>query len=164
MSMNNLAIALWSEGHYAEAEKLYRETLDMRRRVLGPEHPDTLSSMNNLANVLDERGPLCRSGEVGSGNARHLAPCPRSGASGYTDFDEQLGKRSMERGHYAEAEKLDRETLDIRRRVLAGASGHTRVGNSLADVLSGEGHYAEAEKLDRETLDIERLFSGRKVR
>ena len=48
--MNNLAIVLCDEGRYAEAEKLHRETLDIRRRVLGPEHPDTLMSMNNLAN------------------------------------------------------------------------------------------------------------------
>ena len=40
--MENLAGDLQSEGQYAEAEKLVRETLDIRRRVLGPEHPDTL--------------------------------------------------------------------------------------------------------------------------
>ena len=67
--MNNLANVLDDEGHYAEAEKLYRETLDIRRRVLGPEHPDTLWSTNNLAVVLDGRRPLRRSGEVVSGNA-----------------------------------------------------------------------------------------------
>ena len=73
MSMNNLATVLEHEGHYAEAEKLDRETLDIKRRVLGPEHPDTLASMNNLANVLDDEGHYRRSGEVGSGNARHHA-------------------------------------------------------------------------------------------
>ena len=39
-SMNNLALVLDDEGHYAEAEKLDRETLDVMRRVLGPEHPE----------------------------------------------------------------------------------------------------------------------------
>ncbi|PYV62017.1 MAG: hypothetical protein DMG97_41475 [Acidobacteria bacterium] len=29
-----------------------RETLDIRHRVLGPDHRDTLMSMNNLANML----------------------------------------------------------------------------------------------------------------
>jgi non-specific serine/threonine protein kinase/serine/threonine-protein kinase len=54
--MTNLANVLKDEGHYAEAEKLYRETLDVERRVLGPEHPRTLWLMNNLANVLTDEG------------------------------------------------------------------------------------------------------------
>lgn len=37
---------------YAEAEKLYRETLDMARRVLGPDHPNSLSSIGTLAGTL----------------------------------------------------------------------------------------------------------------
>jgi hypothetical protein len=41
------------EGHYADAEKLDQETLDIRRRVLGSEHPDTALSMYNLA-VVEE--------------------------------------------------------------------------------------------------------------
>ena len=32
-----------------EAAQLFEETLDIRKRVLGPEHPDTLESMNGLA-------------------------------------------------------------------------------------------------------------------
>jgi hypothetical protein len=33
-----------------KAEPLYRRTLELRKRILGEEHPHTLSSMNNLAN------------------------------------------------------------------------------------------------------------------
>jgi hypothetical protein len=35
---------------------LYRETLDIERRVLGAEHPSTLMSMAHLANVLSDEG------------------------------------------------------------------------------------------------------------
>ena len=31
---------------------MYRETLELREKVLGREYPDTLSCMNNLALVL----------------------------------------------------------------------------------------------------------------
>ena len=51
-----LAVALTQEGRYSEAEKLYRETTDIERRVFGPEHPDTLAAMSNLANALMEEG------------------------------------------------------------------------------------------------------------
>ena len=33
-----------------------RQTLAWREKVLGPEHPDTLTSMGNLAGVLDSQG------------------------------------------------------------------------------------------------------------
>jgi hypothetical protein len=50
--MNNLASTLLQENRYAEADKLYAEVLQAKRRVLGPEHPDTLLSMGNLASAL----------------------------------------------------------------------------------------------------------------
>ncbi|WP_248003680.1 tetratricopeptide repeat protein [Streptomyces mirabilis] len=34
-----------------EAEAEHRAVLDIRTRVLGPEHPDTLTSRNDLADV-----------------------------------------------------------------------------------------------------------------
>jgi hypothetical protein len=35
---------------------MHRQTLELKERVLGQEHPSTLSSMNNLALVLDNQG------------------------------------------------------------------------------------------------------------
>ena len=55
LSANNLASALQHEGHYAEAEKSFREALDVQRRVLGPEDPDTLLSANNLATLCSTK-------------------------------------------------------------------------------------------------------------
>jgi hypothetical protein len=54
--MNNLAIALAGEGRDAESEKLFREILDIHRRVLGPEHPDTAASAYNVACTLARKG------------------------------------------------------------------------------------------------------------
>ena len=36
-------------GRHAEALKLHEETLALQKARLGPDHPDTLTSMNNLA-------------------------------------------------------------------------------------------------------------------
>jgi tetratricopeptide (TPR) repeat protein len=54
--VDKLVAVLVAEGHYDEAEKLARETLDTRRRILGPEHPKTLQSMVNLAYALKRLG------------------------------------------------------------------------------------------------------------
>ena len=41
-------------GEYAKAEPLLRETLEIRRKSLGPEHPATAQSLNNLAVLYDD--------------------------------------------------------------------------------------------------------------
>jgi tetratricopeptide (TPR) repeat protein len=56
MTTDELAQTLDKEGHYEEAEKLARETLETQRRVLGPEHPDTASTAYDLACVLAHGG------------------------------------------------------------------------------------------------------------
>ena len=43
-SRNNLAIGYSAAGRTEEAIRLWGETLALRARVLGPEHPDTLIS------------------------------------------------------------------------------------------------------------------------
>jgi tetratricopeptide (TPR) repeat protein len=48
-SVNNLAYVLHAQGHYPAAEPHYRESLAMRERALGPDHPDVAPSCNNLA-------------------------------------------------------------------------------------------------------------------
>ena len=50
--MNNLAIAYKSQGKYRDAEVLYKQCLDKKKEVLGENHPDTLMTMNNLAEVV----------------------------------------------------------------------------------------------------------------
>ena len=51
-SINNLAILLSDQGRLGEAEPQYLEALAARRETLGDRHPDTLGSINNLAELL----------------------------------------------------------------------------------------------------------------
>ncbi|KAH8724301.1 hypothetical protein GQ44DRAFT_618470, partial [Phaeosphaeriaceae sp. PMI808] len=43
-------------GRWKEAEELEVQVMETRKRVLGEEHPDTLTSMNNLAFTLKGQG------------------------------------------------------------------------------------------------------------
>jgi tetratricopeptide (TPR) repeat protein len=47
--MANLAVTYYEQKRWEEAEKLELQVVEARKRVLGPEHPDTLTSMHNLA-------------------------------------------------------------------------------------------------------------------
>ena len=51
-----MAIVLSREGRNAEAEKLEREELDISRRVLGAEHPQTAASIYHLGVIAANRG------------------------------------------------------------------------------------------------------------
>ena len=44
------------QGKYAEAEPLYHQALEGRRRTLGDEHPSTLVSINNLGMLRKNQG------------------------------------------------------------------------------------------------------------
>jgi tetratricopeptide (TPR) repeat protein len=38
----------WRKGDYAKAELLFQRALKIKKKVLGPEHPNTGDSLNNL--------------------------------------------------------------------------------------------------------------------
>jgi tetratricopeptide (TPR) repeat protein len=44
------------QGRYAEAEPLYKRSLAIREKALGPDHPDVALSLNNLAGLYDNQG------------------------------------------------------------------------------------------------------------
>ena len=54
--MARIANYLGASGNYAAARDLLRNVVDARERVLGPEHPDTLSARANLASWTGEAG------------------------------------------------------------------------------------------------------------
>ena len=53
--MSNLGWVLSSQGKYDKAEKMHGQALALRGRVLGKEHPDTLTSVYCLAYLLHHK-------------------------------------------------------------------------------------------------------------
>ncbi|CUS09277.1 unnamed protein product, partial [Tuber aestivum] len=56
-------------GKYNESEAVNRRALEGREKILGPAHPDTLTSVRNLASVLESQGKY---GESEAMNRRAL--------------------------------------------------------------------------------------------
>lgn len=54
--MDGLALALHGTGRIAEAVHLHEETLNTRKSLLDPEHPDIFISMEGLASSLCSLG------------------------------------------------------------------------------------------------------------
>jgi tetratricopeptide (TPR) repeat protein len=55
---STIGMTYFGLGLFDDAEPLLRNALAERRRLLGPTHPDVASSMNDLAQLLAERGSL----------------------------------------------------------------------------------------------------------
>lgn len=56
MVQSNFGWYLDLQGKYEEEEAMHRRALDAREKMLGLEHPDTLTSVNDLGLVLDSQG------------------------------------------------------------------------------------------------------------
>src|SRR5258708_6287500 len=146
-------------GLYPRAQALQQQSMEIRQRVLGPEHPDTLTSMNDLATDLDDSGHYAEAEKLEREaldiSRRVLGPEHPGTLMLMNNLATDLDDSD------AEAEKLFRETLDIKRRVLGPEHPDTLLAMSnLAYVLADKGRYAEAEKLHRETVDLRRRVLG----
>jgi len=140
-------------GLTARAQALHQQSMEIRQRVLGPEHPDTLDSRDHLADDLDALGHYAEAEKL---ERQTLEISRRVLGPDHPDtlrFASSLANTLWQEGRHPEAEKLDRETLAIRRRVL---------GPEHPDTVDSMDHLAttlddldpEAEKLFRETTEI----------
>ena len=50
-----------SQGQYNDAEPLYLQSLDIRKRQLGNDHPHVATSLNNLALLYESQGKYLES-------------------------------------------------------------------------------------------------------
>ena len=92
---------------------MYREALEVQRRVLGLEHPNTLASMNNLANVLQEQGQWQEAEQI----HREVLEVRRI-VLGQEHPDTLASMHNLaivlqEQGQWQEAEQMHREVLEL---------------------------------------------------
>ena len=158
---NTMGTAYTGLGLYPEAAKQFEAALDLRRRVLGREHPDTLRCMNSLANVYWREGKYSQAEAL---DDQTLQIERRVLGPEHPDTLVSMNNLAWvysDEGKYAQAETLYSQVLEIRRRVLGPEHPDTLVSmNNLAHVYWYEGKYPQAEALDEQTLQIERRVLG----
>jgi hypothetical protein len=145
----NLAECRRCDGQYAASERIQREVLGVMRRVLGEEHPDTLTTAGNLAESLSGQGKYADAErierEVLGVRRRVLGeehPDTLAGAS-------NLATSLSGQGKYADAERINREALGLRRRVQGKEHPDALMtANNLATSLLHQGKYADAERIN----------------
>jgi tetratricopeptide (TPR) repeat protein len=160
-SLKEEAQASEAQAKYADAAKKRQTVMEISRRWLGEDHPDTAQSYNNLATNLDAQGrhaealPLYqRALDIGRKAVGEDHP---ETARAYNNLAANLRAQ----GRHAEAQPLLQRALDICRKVLGEGHPNTAIGyDNLAWNLDGQGRYAEALPLYRRALDIRRTALG----
>ncbi|KAF2128313.1 kinesin light chain 1 [Dothidotthia symphoricarpi CBS 119687] len=142
-----------SLGQYAPAEASCRKALSLRKEVLGPEHPATLASMNNLAEVLGRQGKYEEAKAI---NQQTLVQTEKLLGPKHPKTLISINNLALllrKQGKYEEAEALYQETLAQREKVLGPEHPSTLTSMSnLATVLYSQGKYKEAETIYQQTL------------
>jgi eukaryotic-like serine/threonine-protein kinase len=149
-------------GLFAEAQQQMQRALELRRRVLGPEHPDTLSSMYELGDLY------AREGKYGPAEALlNQVLEVRRRLRGDRDPDtlaamgELASLASMVQGDYARSESMVKRVLDVQRAALGEEHPDTlAMMNNLATAYVNQGKYGQAEDLYKKVLDVKRRVMG----
>jgi tetratricopeptide (TPR) repeat protein len=140
-------------GRYAPAEASHRKASSLRKEVLGPEHPDTLTSISNLAGVLVLQGKYEDAETI---NRQTLALREKVLRREHPDTLTSTSNLALvlgSQGKYEDAETMNRKTLARREKVLGFEHSDTLTSmNNLAGVLNRQGKYEDAETMNRKTL------------
>ena len=157
----NEARRLYAAGKYAETQAVTERELEIARRVLGEEHPRTLSAMNNLGAMLNAQGRL-RDAEpylLQTLEIRRRVLGPEHPATLISVA--WIGAAYLDQGRFAEAEPYYREALTARRHVLGDDHPETldSIGN-MGMLTSSIGQFELAEIYNRCALDGRRRVLG----
>ena len=157
-----LAYLLRYIAEYEKAQELYSQVLEIRKRVLGEEHPDTAASYNNLASVYASQGEYEKAEGL---YGKALGICERVLGEEYlgtaTSYN-NLAYVYDRQGKYEKAEGLYGKALGIYERVLGEEHPDTAASyNNLAGVYTKQGEYRKAESLYGKALAIYEKVLGK---
>jgi tetratricopeptide (TPR) repeat protein len=160
-TMNEQAMTLVAQGKYAQAQPLFEEVLEIRRRLLGEDHPFTAEGYHNVAYSLHAQAryaaaqPLYEKAlEI---HRRLLGEDHPQTATIYNNLAFNLNAQ----GKYLAAQPLLEKALEIKRHLLTDDHPDTAVGyNNVAYNLHAQGRYAAAQPLFEKALETFRRLLG----
>jgi tetratricopeptide (TPR) repeat protein len=150
-----------SLGVYQDARKQLERALDVRRRVLGGDHPKTLLTMMHIGTLDIRQGKYAEAEALFSQTLeiqlRTLGPEHADTLSSMSS----LANIHRAQGKFPQSEALHNQVLEIRRRVLGPEHPETLTSvRNLADVYQSQGKYSQADALLSHTLEIQRRVLG----
>jgi serine/threonine protein kinase/tetratricopeptide (TPR) repeat protein len=156
-----LGRSFWYLAEPRIAADQYRSAREIYAAHLGPDHPDTLRSMNRLASIYYDLGQRAEALKL---REETLGLCKAKLGPDHPDTLESMDSLAgsyANLGRHTEALKLQEETLAVRQAKLGADHADTLMSmNNLANRYYDLGRYAEACKLHEETLALRKAKLG----
>jgi tetratricopeptide (TPR) repeat protein len=155
--LNDMGVLLWQQGDGVGAEKFYRESLAMNRRLLGDKHPEIANGLENVAMTVQDKGDLAGAETLyrQSLDMRRELLGPEHPEVGRTLLN--LASLQYDRGETHQALSNLREVLGIYRKAYPPDHPETaRVLNGIGSWLTMGGEDTEADVYLEEALAMRR--------
>jgi tetratricopeptide (TPR) repeat protein len=158
---NNFAFVLWENGDWDTAEQLQDKIIEMRKKLLGTEHPATLSSIGKLARIYSYQG---RWNEAEQLELQVMDMRKKLLGPEHPDTLLAMGNLAstyFDQGRWNEAEQLELQVMDMRKNLLGPEHPDTLSSKgNLAKTYSNQGRWNEAEQLGFQVMDIRKKLLG----
>ncbi|KAF1809490.1 hypothetical protein P152DRAFT_468342 [Eremomyces bilateralis CBS 781.70] len=156
-------MCLYKDGRWNEAEEPINQVFDMEKRVLGAEHPDTLTSLANLASTYRNQGRWKEAEEleiqVMETNARVLGAEHSDTLTSMAN----LASTYRNQGRWKEAEELEVQVMETSARVLGAKHPSTLASMAnLASTYRNQGRWKEAGELEVQVMETRKRVLGAK--
>jgi tetratricopeptide (TPR) repeat protein len=158
---NNFKFVMEEIGDWNNAEQLGIQVLSMRKKLLGAKHPDTITSMGNLARIYCLQGKLNEAEQL---EVQVLDVRKKMLGAEHPDTLTSMGSLASiyyYQGKLNEAKQLEIQVMEIRKKVL-GAEHPDTITNmaSLARTYHQQGNLNEAEELEVQVLSMRKKLLG----
>ncbi len=155
ISCNNLALLYEVQGHYTEAEALFKETKSILEKTLGKEHIQYATTCNNLAVLYKEQGRFTEAEVLFKEIKNTLQKVLSKEHVEYATACNNLANMYISQDRYNEAEPLYKEARAILEKVLNKKHpDYASSCNNLATLYHSQRRYSEAEPLYKEARAI----------
>jgi tetratricopeptide (TPR) repeat protein len=111
-------MCLYQDGQWDEAEVAFTQVLEMRKRVLGPDHPSTLTSMANLASTYRNQGRWNEAEKLFAQVMETIKTMLGVKHPDTLSTMSNLASTYWNQGRWNEAEKLEVQVMETRNTVL----------------------------------------------
>lgn len=159
--MSSIGWVYQTVGLFDDAERLLRRAIELQRRHLGPEDPETLATMASLNETLYRLG---RYTELESLDLELLELRRRVFGEDHPDTIESyeaVAVTYLDQGRLTEAQPLMQHALEAYRRTLGDEDPLTLSAQyNLATMIYSLGRPRKAAEMYREILDVQRRVEG----
>jgi tetratricopeptide (TPR) repeat protein len=149
------------QGAYESSKKLLQRAWDIETRILGVEHPSTLSTMSSLASTLYYSGDYEKARKFIEQTLRITRKVLGDEHPYTLSTMNSLAITLYYQGDYAGARNLNEQVLELKRKALGEEHLSTlSTMNNLAATLSDQGDYARARDFYERVLEKQRKVLG----